>query len=220
MLASCSIACGGHYGDEDTMRTAVRLAKKHNVKVGAHPSFPDLENFGRKILTITKAELQKTVYEQIMRLVVICEEEGMQLHHVKPHGALYNYAVIDAPTADAIVAAILDIQLRPKLYTQHDSILYHKAKNLLSIIPEAFIDRRYTPELRLLPRDRERAVIDAPVAAWGQLKILIEDQKVYTEAGLTAIVAETYCIHSDHANSVALLQYIKEQLTNLNYTVG
>jgi UPF0271 protein len=220
MLASCSIACGGHYGDEDTMRTAVQLAKKYGVKVGAHPSFPDVENFGRERLTMTKQELQKTIYEQIMRLVVICNEEEVELHHVKPHGALYNYAAIDAPTADAIVEAILKTGLRPKLYTQHDSILYHKAKNLLPIVPEAFIDRGYAPTLKLKPRSEAGALITLPEMAWEQLKGFIIDQKVNTSEGFKDIEAETFCIHSDHKGSIEILAFIKKKLSEYNFQIG
>ena len=220
MLASCSIACGGHYGDEKTMRTALRLAKKYNVKVGAHPSFPDLENFGREKLTLTKDELRSTVYEQIMRLAIICDEEDIPLHHVKPHGALYNYAAIDAATADAIVEAILDTKLRPKLYIQHDSILYHKAKNLLPVVPEAFIDRGYSPDLKLKLRSEEGAVITSPEEAWEQLIGFVENNKVSTAAGDKAIIAETFCLHSDHGNAVEILRYLKQKLTELNYRIG
>lgn len=220
MLASCSIACGGHYGDEDTMRTAVQLAKKYGVKVGAHPSFPDVENFGRERLTMTKQELQKTIYEQIMRLVAICNEEEVELHHVKPHGALYNYAAIDAPTADAIVEAILETGLRPKLYTQHDSILCHKAKNLLPIVPEAFIDRGYTPTLKLKPRSEAGALITLPEMAWEQLKGFIIDQKVNTSEGFKDIEAETFCIHSDHKGSIEILAFIKKKLSEYNFQIG
>jgi len=220
MLASCSIACGGHFGDEDTMRTSVQLAKKCGVKVGAHPSFPDLENFGRKKLTMTNLELQKSVYEQIMKLVVICNQEGVELHHVKPHGALYNYAALDAPTADAIVEAILETKLRPKLYTQHDSVLYQKAKNLLPIVPEAFIDRGYTPDLKLKPRSEAGALITSPEMAWEQLRGFILDQKVNTSEGFKAIIAETYCIHSDHKGSVEMLTFIKKKLSEYNLQIG
>ena len=220
MLASCSVACGGHYGDENTMRTALRLAKKYNVKVGAHPSFPDLENFGREKLTLTKDELRSTVYEQIMRLAIICDEEDIPLHHVKPHGALYNYAAIDAATADAIVEAILDTKLRPKLYIQHDSILYHKAKNLLPVVPEAFIDRGYSPDLKLKSRSEEGAVITSPEEAWEQLIGFVENNKVSTAAGDKAIIAETFCLHSDHGNAVEILRYLKQKLTELNYRIG
>ncbi|EDM43138.1 hypothetical protein SCB49_11704 [unidentified eubacterium SCB49] len=220
MLASCSIACGGHYGDEDTMRTSVQLAKKYGVKVGAHPSFPDLENFGRKKLTMTKKELQKSVYEQIMKLVVICNQEGVELHHVKPHGALYNCAAIDAPTADAIVEAILETKLRPKLYTQHDSVLYQKSKNLLPIVPEAFIDRGYTSDLKLKPRSEAGALITSPEMAWEQLRGFILDQKVNTTEGFKTIMAETYCIHSDHKGSIAMLTFVKKKLSEYNLQIG
>ena len=133
LISSCSIACGGHFGNEKTMRAAVQLAKKHKVKIGAHPSFPDMENFGRKVLPMTANELSESVFHQLNSFLSVCESEEVFVHHIKLHGALYNYAAIDAPTADAVLEGILATQMRSKLYVPYGSVLAKKAENLLPL---------------------------------------------------------------------------------------
>ncbi|MDC8002557.1 5-oxoprolinase subunit PxpA [Aureisphaera galaxeae] len=215
LISSCSIACGGHYGDEKSMRTAVRLAMKHGVKIGAHPSFPDKDNFGRKILTLTKSELSESIFEQLLHFYAICETEGAKLHHIKLHGALYNYAAKDAPTADAVVEAIVATKVRPKLYVLHNSVLAKKAENLLPLVFEAFIDRRYNDDLSLVSRSESGALIHEPEAAWEQLHYMAEKQQVRTLSGsFQDIVAATYCIHGDHEHSIAILKHIRDQIRN------
>ncbi|MFC7357470.1 5-oxoprolinase subunit PxpA [Jejudonia soesokkakensis] len=212
LISSCSIACGGHYGTEKTMRKAILLAKKHNVKVGAHPSFPDTNNFGRKIVTMTKSELIESILNQLTAFFDICTSESISVHHVKCHGALYNYSAIDALTADAVVEAILATKQRPKLYVQHGSILHKKAENLLPLQFEAFIDRRYTQQGTLVPRSHAKAIIHAPKKAWKQLLQMITNNKVKTiDKQIISIIATTYCIHSDHKDSVAILNYLHSQ---------
>lgn len=213
LISSCSIACGGHYGTEKTIRKAILLAKKHDVKVGAHPSFPDTNNFGRKIVTMTKSELTESILDQLTVFYDICVSEGISVHHVKCHGALYNYAAIDAPTADAVVEAILATKKRPVLYVQHGSILHKKAENLLPLQFEAFVDRRYTKQGTLVPRTQDRAIIQSPKKAWKQLFQMISENKVKTiDKQFIPINATTYCIHSDHKDSVAILKYIHSRL--------
>lgn len=212
-ISSCSIACGGHYGDEKSMQDAVRLAKKYGVKVGAHPSFPDSDNFGRKVLTMTKSELTEAIFHQVLRFQAVCETEDIQMHHIKLHGALYNYAAIDAPTADAVVEGINATKLRPKLFVPYGSILASKAKNLLPLMYEAFIDRRYSNELKLLPRSENRAIIETPQAAWDQLFSMVKFNTVTTVDGIEKMIkASTFCIHGDHKNSVEILKYIRLKL--------
>ncbi|MBX2827095.1 MAG: 5-oxoprolinase subunit PxpA [Flavobacteriaceae bacterium] len=215
LVSSCSIACGGHYGDEGSMRKAVKLAKKHNTKIGAHPSFPDKDHFGRKILTLTKSELYQSIFEQLLHFFAICETEGSPIHHIKLHGALYHYAAKDAPTADAVVEAIVATKIRPKLYVPFNSVLGKKAENLLPLAYEAFIDRRYLDDLSLAPRQLQGAVIHDPEDAWLQLKQMVEKQEVTALSGKNyPITASTYCIHGDHEHSVVILNYIREQMKN------
>ena len=213
LISSCSIACGGHYGDETTMQTAVQLAKKYKIKIGAHPSFPDVDNFGRKVLTMTKSELSESIFQQLIRFYAVCETEDVPVHHIKLHGALYNYAAIDAPTADAVVEGVIATKVRPKLYLPYHSILAKKAENLLPLEYEAFIDRRYNDDLSLVSRAEKDGVISTPEGAWRQLRLMIEDQIVETkQKNNISIKASTFCIHSDTSNAVEILSYIRQQM--------
>ncbi|MBT8262325.1 MAG: 5-oxoprolinase subunit PxpA [Bacteroidia bacterium] len=217
LISSCSIACGGHFGTEETMRTAVKLAKKYKVKIGAHPSFPDKDNFGRKVLTITKKELTQTVYHQILQFLAVCEMEDAEINHIKLHGALYNYAAKDAATADAVVEAISNLKFRPKLYVPHGSILHRKAENLLPLVYEAFIDRRYEDDGTLVHRGHLKALISDPEEAWEHLIRMIINNEVITLSGKSvSMIANTFCIHGDSPNSVKILEYINTQLESEN----
>ena len=213
LISSCSIACGGHVGDETSMRSSVRLAMKHSVKIGAHPSFPDTDNFGRKILTMTKSELSDSMFHQLLRFYAVCEVENAPIHHIKLHGALYNFAAVDAPTADAVVEGIIATHIRPKLYVPFHSILAKKAENLLPLVYEAFIDRRYNDDLSLVSRHEENAVISSPEAAWNQLYDMISRGEVSTvQNNRFPINANTFCIHGDNKSSVEILEYIRVKM--------
>lgn len=213
LISSCSIACGGHYGNEKTMRNTIRLAQKYGVKIGAHPSFPDKDNFGRKIMHLTKQQLTDTLFNQLVHFFAICETEEASINHIKLHGALYNYAAKDAPTADAVVEAIIQTKVRPKLYVQYNSVLHRKAENLLPLAFEAFIDRQYNEDLSLVSRDKNGALIEEPQAAWRQLLKMASENKVKTRLGQEKpIVASTYCIHGDNQQSVEILKYIQQQM--------
>lgn len=221
LLSSCNIACGGHTGDENSMRKTIQIAKKYNVKIGAHPSFPDKDNFGRKLLTMTKRELTESIFDQLVAFYAIAETEEASVHHIKLHGALYNYAAKDAPTADAVVEAIIATKVRPVLYVPHNSVLHRKAENLVPLQFEAFIDRRYNSDGSLVSRSEQNAIIHTKEAAWQQLKLLLEEQKVITVAETEIlIVANTFCIHGDHPNSVAILEFIHSQLKATNFEVA
>ncbi len=217
LISSCSIACGGHYGTDESMRNTIRLAEKHMVKIGAHPSFPDTDNFGRKVLTITKSDLTESVYHQMLQFLAICETEEATVHHIKLHGALYNYAAKDAATADAVVDAICNLGIRPKLYVPHGSVLHRKAENLLPLVFEAFIDRRYADDGTLIKRSHPKALINNPVDAWENLYSMLHNKEVVSLSGRAIpIVANTFCVHGDTPNSVKILDYINEQLESLH----
>jgi len=219
-ISSCSIACGGHFGNEETMTEVIRLAKKHNVKVGAHPSFPDKENFGRKIMALSEEELSETVFQQIIRFQKLCTAEEINLHHIKLHGALYNLASVDALTADAVLKGILATNLNVKLYVPYNSILALKAKNFLPLVYEAFLDRRYEEDLTLVNRSKMNAIIGSAEEAWGQLYTMVMQEKVITVTGLEKkIIASTFCVHGDHTNTLEILKYVRKQMkTNAIFT--
>ncbi|HZH69929.1 MAG TPA: LamB/YcsF family protein [Flavobacteriaceae bacterium] len=214
LISSCSIACGGHYGDETSIYEALLLAKKFNVKVGAHPSFPDKPNFGRVPLTMTSEALSETIVSQIKLFEIICKKLDMSMHHVKLHGALYNLAATDTAVAKAVIAALKNCKFKAALYVPPHSVIGKLAKSDVELIYEAFIDRRYNPNLTLVSRAHNKmAIITNPEDAWMQLKNMIFDQKVLTSNGsFQAIEATTFCLHGDHPQAVELLKYIHKQL--------
>ncbi|QIE58218.1 5-oxoprolinase subunit PxpA [Rasiella rasia] len=213
-ISSCNIACGGHVGDLNSMVQTIRLAKKYHVHVGAHPSFPDTDNFGRVLVTMTKSELTNSIFEQLTQFYAVCQSEEATIHHIKLHGALYNYAAKDAPTADAIVDAIVATKVRPTLYVPYNSVLHKKAENLMPLAFEAFIDRRYNDDLSLVSRKQGNAIIHDKNSAWTQLKQLVFLQEVTTVSGInTSLLADTFCIHGDHPHAVEILKYLHAQFT-------
>lgn len=160
LISSCNIACGGHAGDETTMRNVVKLAVKHKVKIGAHPSFPDKENFGREIVDLSCAALFTEIKEQIKTLLKICREEQAQLNHVKPHGALYNLAAKDKNTAEVVIEVMKRFHQSIKLYVPYGSVIAEIAiQENIPIIYEAFADRNYNNDLSLVSRKKPNALI-------------------------------------------------------------
>ncbi len=122
-LGSCNIACGGHAGDSESMKTAVLLARKHDVKIGAHPSFLDPVNFGRKEMNVPSELLKRQLTDQIFELKEIASSFGMSLHHVKPHGALYNLAAKSVETAELIIDIMQDLEDTIYLYVPFNSVI-------------------------------------------------------------------------------------------------
>ena len=212
-LSSCNIACGGHFGNTDTMIAAIRLAKKYQVKIGAHPAFPDQLNFGRQVMAIDSIALQNTVADQIININSICIQENQTLNHVKLHGALYNLAVNDKAIATSILKAFLKTKLRFKVYTPDNSMLSKIIKNDFETVPEAFIDRAYNTDLSLVSRAQRNALIQDKYQAWAQLILMVNDAKVKTISQESiAIRANTYCIHGDAEGAVEILAYIHSKL--------
>ena len=213
-LSSCNIACGGHAGDEKTMLQVVKLAKINKVKVGAHPSFPDKENFGRQIMKITCAELYTSLKQQVRSLMQVLRKEHMMLHHVKPHGALYNLAAIDQKTAEVIIEVVKSIALPLQLYVPYGSVIAELAqKESIKITYEAFADRNYNADLTLVSRSQNNAVITDPNEVFEHVQTMIFQQKVKTISGVEVeIKADTFCVHGDNPEAIKLLQNLTEKL--------
>ncbi|GER59207.1 UPF0271 protein [Patiriisocius marinus] len=216
LISSCSVACGGHYGSEYTILQTVKLAMANGVKVGAHPSFPDKVNFGRKKMSLSPSELKSTLSLQLNSFIKVCNGLGVSLNHVKPHGALYNFAAIDEATSKILVASIMETGLEPVLYAPKNSVLSCVAKDYLPVAFEAFVDRRYTDDLQLVSRTLNDAVISSPIQAFEQLMSICAEQKVRTISGKTKdLEAHTFCVHSDNPNALEILNLIYEELTRL-----
>ena len=213
-ISSCNIACGGHAGDTETMRKVVGLAKQYGVKVGAHPSFPDKENFGRQPMEISHAALYAAVVSQIEDLMKILGEAQVGLHHIKPHGALYNLAATDEKIAAVIVEVMKRFALPIKLYVPYGSVIAKRAiKNNIPVVFEAFADRNYNDDLTLVPRSEKKALIHDTDIMFNHVFNMISDQKVITVTGHKVdILAQTFCVHGDNPEAIDLVKKLNERL--------
>ena len=217
-ITSASIACGFHAGDTDTMKRTVELCLQHGVLIGAHPSYPDRENFGRVDLLPDKIkpdEIPEMVYDQIITLKKICEEAGTWLHHVKPHGALYNRSAKDPEISKMICNAIRDVDPSLILYGLSNSIAAREAAyHELQFMHEAFADRTYQDDGSLTPRTRHNALITDPATAVQQVLQIVEQKVVTTVSGkIIPLQADTICIHGDGPYAELFAKEIHQALT-------
>jgi UPF0271 protein len=220
-LSSCNIACGEHAGDLQTMTKVVKLAKTHNVKIGAHPSFPDRVNFGRLDMKISVADLYSSLKQQIRALQNVLHSENAMLHHIKPHGALYNLAAKDEKTAKIIVEVIKTIAMPVKLYAPYKSVIAEIAKTQhIEVMYEAFADRNYNEDLSLVSRQSENAVLTKKEAVAKHVLQIIKLQKIKTINGVEVpIKATTICMHGDTENVIESLKYLTQKLHENNIII-
>lgn len=213
-ITSCNIACGFHSGDPVAISKTIRLAQKHDVTIGAHPSYPDLQGFGRRIMNLTVDELQACVLYQVSALKGMAEAQRAELHHVKPHGALYNFAAKDENTAVGVVKAVVQVKQDMILYAPEGSVLKEVAEDAGLIVKnEVFADRRYEDDLSLRSRKLDGAVLTDKASVLKQLKGFL-DGKVTTYDGLELpISADTLCLHSDTEGATELARTIHDFLT-------
>jgi UPF0271 protein len=213
-ISSANIACGYHAGDENTMIRTISLARKQGVAIGAHPSYPDRENFGRKKMSLSADEVYQLVTDQLRILHDIASDMGMPLHHVKPHGALYNTAASDPAIAMAIAHAVADFDARMILYGLANSASGPAAQKLgLKFWNEAFADRTYTDEGLLTPRTETGALIENDEAAIAQVWQMLEAGTVLsTNEKAVSLEPDTICIHGDGTHAVAFAQKIHASL--------
>lgn len=214
LVSSVNVACGFHASDPSTMRRTVKLAKEWNVAVGAHPSFPDRVGFGRREMSASPAEIRDDVIYQLGALLAFCKAEGVPLRHVKPHGALYNLAARDIEAATAIAAAVRSVD--PSLYLVGlcGSAMVAAARETgLKFVPEAFADRGYRKDGRLVSRKEHGAVLDDPEVVAERVVRMVRDGEVITVDGTgIPINPKTVCVHGDTPGVVALLRAIRSRL--------
>ncbi len=212
-VTSINLACGGHAGDETMMAAMVALAKDKGVNVGAHPSYPDKENFGRIDMDMDQNELLDSVRDQIQLLVDIGAENGVELTHVKPHGALYNRAVNDEGVAQTIGKAIMQVNPSLKVMGLAGSNMLTVFKTLgLEPVGEAFADRSYESDGTLRNRKYDDALITDPDKAAFQAKNMVEGTVISFEGKAIEMNAQTICIHSDTPNAVAIAEAVREEI--------
>jgi UPF0271 protein len=206
MLAAVNVACGGHVGDDDSMREAAALAAKYGVRLGAHPSYPDREHFGRRSLDMPPAELRASLVEQIRALAKFAKVE-----HVKPHGALYNDAYRDLERAAVIVGAVRETNAA--LVAPAGSAMDVAARAAgVTVIREAFADRRYEPDGSLTPRSIAGSTLDIEEAV-GQAMLLAQSGVVIARDGSCVRIGfDTLCIHADMPGALKRLRAIHAAL--------
>lgn len=202
-ISSANIACGFHAGDAETMRRTVELCARYEVAIGAHPSLPDREGFGRREIEISPDRLYAQVVYQIGALAAFANAAGTKLHHVKPHGALYNMAARDRELADAIANAVRDFDPHLVLVglSGSASVAAARAAGLASA-REAFCDRRYRANGSLAPRSQPGSVLDDIDEAIAQaISIAKRGEAVADDGSRVRIEADTLCVHGDRANA-------------------
>ena len=214
LISSANVACGWHAGDAATMLQTVKWAMAHGVAIGAHPSFPDRENFGRTEMQRDPEAVYADVLYQIGALAAIVRAQGGQLHHVKPHGALYNQAARDPALAEAIVRAVRDFDSDLIFFGLAGSLMIRVARDAgLRVKEEVFADRGYNPDGSLVRRGTPGALHEDEEVALNQTLTMVREQRVRAiDGSWVPIRAETVCLHGDGAHALAFARRIRERL--------
>ena len=211
-LDSCNIACGGHAGDRETMINTLRLARKHGVKAGAHPSFEDRKNFGRKEVSVPQDVLRAQLIHQIGVLNDLAKGENIRLHHVKAHGALYNMAWKSDEMATVLIEAVQFFNQNLCIYAPFDSALERKAKEAgMPIMIEIFADRNYDDDFTLVSRMHPKAVITEVAEVRKRVEKIIRDGSLISLHGKKrSINFDTLCVHGDHPHAVEIVKELRD----------
>jgi 5-oxoprolinase (ATP-hydrolysing) subunit A len=213
-ISSVNLACGFHAGDAHTMHDLTDAALNAGVAIGAHPGFPDKENFGRTDMQLSPVQLYDIVLYQIGALNAFLAIQGVKLHHVKPHGALYNMAAGDALMAEAICKAVKDFDAGLIVYGLSGSELIHTANAMgLKSCSEAFADRTYQDDGSLTPRTEANAMIEDAEQSVQQVLQMMQQGTVTSVSGKKIKMnAETICVHGDGAHALEFAKTIHEAL--------
>ena len=213
-ISSANIACGYHAGSKKIMQETVGHCLMHNVSIGAHPSYPDKENFGRTEMSLSTEQVYELIIDQLKIISEVVSEKGAKLRHVKPHGALYNMSARNISLAKTIARAVKDFDNELVLFGLSGSHSIHEAKSIgLTTASEVFADRTYQDDGMLTPRSQPEALIENVHNAVQQAIHFIKDGLVKTISGKEILlVADTICLHGDGKNAVQFAKAISEAL--------
>jgi len=210
LITSANIACGGHAGNDETMREAVRLAQRHGVAIGAHPSYPDRAGFGRVTTRLARPELSRVIATQVAALVAVAGPLGVKVTHVKPHGALYNDAAVGRDLAIAVASGVGSVTDALVLVGLAGSAALTVWRELgFRVASEGFADRAYAPDGTLVPRTEAGALITDPKAAAAQAIRLAAEG-----------VCDTICVHADTPGAPAIAAAVRRGLEEAGFTVS
>ena len=221
VITSANIACGFHAGDPVVMASTVQQAVKKGVAIGAHPGYPDLQGFGRRAMALSPSDLSAVILYQISALAGFAQVEGTRLTHVKPHGALYNTAIRDKDTAEAIVRAVQSFDPSLVVVTLPGSILYLTAvEQNLRVAAEGFADRAYQADGSLLPRGQSGAVIHDPDLVAKRAVRMVTQQSIRSITGEDIeIRIDTLCVHGDTPGAAEIALSVREAMQVVGVTL-
>lgn len=212
-ITSANIACGFHAGDFKSMQSTIRLTRKYGVAVGVHPSWSDIEGFGRREMSVPAGEVEALILYQLGALYAIAKVEGVELHHVKPHGALYNQAAKDKVLANAIARAVKRFSGDLILFGLAGSGLIEAGVEAgLKVANEGFPDRNYNPDGTLVSRKEPHAIIMSPEDVAKHAVDLIQNGISF---GNIRVKVDTLCLHGDHPHAVQNAKLVREALEKL-----
>ena len=213
-VTSINLACGGHAGNTIMMTELSKLAKMKNVRIGAHPGYPDPDNLGRAVMNMDPRELTKTTLEQIRRLGEVVSAENGELSHVKPHGALYNQAAKDRAISRSIGEAVLKFNPNLVMIGLAGSVMLHVWQKMgLQVMGEAFADRTYESDGSLRNRQLDLALITNPEKAALQAQMITDEGRVISFDGTEInINAQTICVHSDTPNALEIAIKVNKRM--------
>ena len=209
-LTYVNIACGGHAGNKTTIRKTIQLAKSFQVKIGAHPSYPDIENFGRKPMQFTKKELSEILKKQMHLFLAEAEKEFMEMYHIKLHGALYNETFSNEKNTQWFIDWVRENYTNTKIFLPVATQFFH-LKNTENVVYEAFADRNYKPDLSLVSRNKTNAVSQNVAEVVKHVDSIINKKKIITINGKEIqIKADTLCLHGDHPKALDFAEAIRK----------
>lgn len=220
LISSCNIACGGHYGDKTSILKAMQLAKTNHVKIGAHPSYPDPANFGRKTLQMSDKMLLKSLIAQLETFFELAFQVNLNVHHIKPHGALYHDVANHKGVAQLFLEAVSYFSKDFFLVTNPNSVLTNFSELQNKFYIEVFADRRYTNTGDLVSRQESNSVLTQPDEVYQQVFNFVTNKQVKTLSGSWfSLFYDTICFHSDSPNAVQNLHYTHQRLANMGYKI-
>lgn len=222
IVSSANISCGVHAGDADTIANAIRLAQAHGVRIGAHPSFPDRENFGRQSMQLPVPSLRNHLLYQLHALRGMVQTQSTKLTHIKPHGALYNQAAIDSKLAEELALILQEFDPRLTIVGLAGGELLRCASAIgLTTIAEGFADRRYAADGTLVPRSNPHAVIYDQQQAMKQCIEMISEGKVTTlEGNKIDVHIDTLCLHGDNEQALTFAHTLAEALSKAGIEIS
>jgi 5-oxoprolinase (ATP-hydrolysing) subunit A len=213
LIDLASIACGGHFGDRDSIRTSLKLVKKFGKRAGAHPSYPDRENFGRRSLSIHPDALIESLQNQISQFSEIAKEENVELDHIKFHGALYNDAAQNGELAEILINFLIrKFPKTPLLVPPHSEVEKIALRSNLPIKREIFGDRAYQNDFKLVSRSVNNSLFTQQNQVFDHLNFFFQDSRIRTYSGeFLQVQADTICFHGDNPGIMEFLPFVRKQ---------